>query len=57
VLYSAMDEKITKTAGVIPAATPQEALDIGFDLAGDNPDVVIMPHGSVTFPIQTAREV
>lgn len=57
VLYSAMDEKTAKTAGVIPATTPQEVLDIGFELAGDNPDVVIMPHGSVTFPIQTAREV
>jgi len=51
VLYSAMNAKIAKTAGVIPAATPQEAMERGFALAGDNPDVVIMPHGSVTFPI------
>jgi len=51
VLYSAMNAEIAKTAGVIPAATPQEAMEKGFALAGDNPNVVIMPHGSVTFPI------
>jgi len=51
VLYSDMPPELVKTAGVIPAATPEEALAKGFELAGEEPDVVIMPHGSVTFPI------
>ncbi len=51
VLYSDMPTEVAKTAGVIPAATPEEALAMGFDLAVENPDVVLMPHGSVTFPI------
>lgn len=51
VLYSSMPPELVRAAGVIPAATPGEALAKGFELAGANPDVVIMPHGSVTFPI------
>ncbi len=51
VLYSDMPPELAKTAGVIPASTPEEALAKGFELAAENPDVVIMPHGSVTFPI------
>ncbi|MBW1659560.1 MAG: nickel-dependent lactate racemase [Deltaproteobacteria bacterium] len=51
VLYSDMPPELAKTAGVIPASTPEEALAKGFELAVENPDVVIMPHGSVTFPI------
>jgi len=52
VLYSSMSPELAESAGLFPAATPEEAIAKGFELAGDNPDVVIMPHGSVTFPIQ-----
>jgi len=51
VLYSEMPPGLVETAGVIPAASPEEALAKGFELACADPDVVIMPHGSVTFPI------
>jgi len=51
VLYSSMPPELVEMAGVIPASSPEEALAKGFDLAVDQPDIVIMPHGSVTFPI------
>lgn len=52
VLYSSMAPELVGTAGIISAASPEKALKLGFELSGENPDVVIMPHGSVTFPIQ-----
>ena len=52
ILYSSLDPEVARTAGVIPAGSPQEALKTGFQLAGERADVILMPHGSVTFPIQ-----
>ncbi len=51
VLYSSLKPDLVEKTGILPARSPQEALDRGLDLAGDSPDIVLMPHGSVTFPI------
>lgn len=51
VLYSSMPEKELENSGIIYAPSPEEAVNIGYDMAPDNPDIVLMPHGSVTFPV------
>ncbi len=56
VLYSSMDPKLVEKTGVIPAFSPKDALEKGAELAGDDPEIVLMPHGSVTFPITKPHE-
>ncbi len=51
ILYSSLPPTTVEKAGMIPAKTPQEAIAKGYELAKDDPTVILMPHGSVTFPI------
>ena len=51
VLYSSMAEEELENSGIVFASSPEEAVSIGYELAPDNPDIVLMPHGSVTFPV------
>jgi len=51
VLYSSISPEELQNSGIIPASSPQEAISIGYDLAPDNPEIVLMPHSSVTFPV------
>jgi nickel-dependent lactate racemase len=51
VLYSSMNPDVIKKLGILPAASPREALEKGFELAGSDPSIWIMPHASVTFPL------
>jgi nickel-dependent lactate racemase len=54
VLYSSIGPGELENSGIIPASSPQEAIAMGYDLAPDNPDIVLMPHSSVTFPVAEA---
>ncbi len=51
VFYSSMHPDVLKKSGMIPAPSPREALKRGFELAGNNPSIWVMPHASVTFPL------
>ena len=51
VLYSSMPEEELENSGIVHASSPEEAVSIGYEMAPDNPDIVLMPHGSVTFPV------
>ncbi len=53
VLYSSMEPELVKKTGMIPASSPENAIEKGSELAGESPDIVLMPHGSVTFPIHS----
>ena len=50
VLFSSMPEEELKNSGIFYASSPEEAVSMGYDMAPDNPEIVLMPHGSVTFP-------
>ncbi|MFO8165501.1 MAG: nickel-dependent lactate racemase [Thermodesulfobacteriota bacterium] len=54
VLYSSISPKELENSGIQPVSSPQEAIAMGYDLAPDNPDIVLMPHSSVTFPVVEA---
>ncbi len=51
VLYSSVAEEELENSGIIYAPSPEEAVRIGYEMAPDNPEIVLMPHGSVTFPV------
>jgi nickel-dependent lactate racemase len=54
VLYSSLSPVELENSGIMPAPSPQEAVAMGYDFAPDNPDIVLMPHSSVTFPVPEA---
>ena len=51
VLYSSMPDSAFAASGFITAGSPEEALRKGYELAGNDPTIWVMPHGSVTFPL------
>lgn len=52
ILISSLPEDVVKRVKMIPAHSPEEALQLASQILGHQPDsVYIMPHGGNTFPI------
>ncbi len=52
ILISSLPDEVVKSVKMIPAHTPEEALQLASQILGHEPEsVYIMPHGGSTFPI------
>lgn len=52
VLISSVPDEVVKGVKMLPAHSPEEALEIAYQILGRTPETVyVMPHGGNTFPI------
>lgn len=50
-LLSSLDDDVVKKFGITPVKSLDEAVKIAYKLAGENPNVVLMPYGGSTLPV------
>ena len=51
ILISKLDDQLARTCLFKPAHTMEEALEIAFTKLGPEPDIILMPQGSLTVPV------
>lgn len=55
ILISSLPQEAVERVGMIPASSPEQALDLARKLAGEIRTVTLMPHGTLTYPILKAQ--